>query len=202
MKVGFILECTPQGPDAAIYTYLAKHFCNDLEILKPETLSSKAGVMEQGADVAKTLLDTGCDYVFIIWDRMPKWGGTGRCEDHIATLENSLQQVGADRAKIFLCCISDMLESWLIADGRGIDAWIASKTNHPMPGFGDHKTPATQTSPKERIKSYLQQNFPKWKYKDFENNFDILKHIPEFSRVANWNDSFRFFKERVEAICP
>ena len=202
MKVGFILECTPQGPDAAIYTYLAKHFCNDLEILKPETLSSKAGVMEQGAEVAKTLLDTGCDYVFIIWDRMPKWGGTGRCEDHIATLENSLQQVGADRTKIFLCCISDMLESWLIADGRGIDAWIASKTNHAMPGFGDHKTAAEQTNPKDRIKNYLREHFGKWKYNDFENNFDILKHIPEFSRVANWNDSFRFFKERVEAICP
>jgi len=202
MKVGFILECTPQGPDAAIYPYLAKLFCEDLEIQKPKTLVNKANVMEQGAEVAQVLLQTGCDYVFIIWDRMPKWGGTGRCEEHIATLETRLQQIGVDKTKIFLCCISDMLESWLIADGRGIDTWLASKTNHPMPGFGDHKTAAEQTSPKDRIKNYLRANYGKWKYNDFENNFDIVKHIPEFGRVANWNDSFRVFKNNVEAICP
>ncbi len=32
MKVGFILECSKDGPDAVIYPYLANKFCSVLEM--------------------------------------------------------------------------------------------------------------------------------------------------------------------------
>ena len=135
MRIGFILECSPKGPDADIYPYLAKIFCPKLEIEKPETLINKENVMTDGPDVAHMLLETGCDHVFIIWDRMPKWGGTGKCEDHISTLETGLNKLGVDGRRVTLCCIDEMLESWLVADGRGIDGWLSAKTKHDLPGF-------------------------------------------------------------------
>ena len=201
MKVGFILECSPKGPDAIIYPYLAKKLCPDIAIMKPETLINKANVMNDGPIVAQTLLETGCDHVFIIWDRMPKWGGTGKCEEHTATLQAGLKLLNIDLDQITLCCISDMLESWLIADGRGIDNWLAQKTNHAIKSFGDHKTNSEQTEPKDRIKKFLSENYRKWKYNDYEDNFAIVQHLPDLERVAKWNQSFAHFKEGVDSIC-
>jgi hypothetical protein len=201
MKIGFILECQPKGPDADIYPYLANVFCPGLELEKPETLVNKANVMNDGPEVAKILLESGCDYVFIIWDRMPKWGGTGRCEDHITTVEAGLTELKVDRTKIVLCCISEMLESWLIADGRGINNWLAAKTNRDIRKFDDHATEAEQTAPKERIKRYLGEHFPKWKYNDYQDNFAIVKQFPDFERAARRNNSFAHFKENIERVC-
>src|SRR5687768_13714354 len=120
MKAGFVFECQNQGSDEQVYTYIAKLLCTTLEIL-PENISSlgnKVAVINESAVDVKIMLDNGCDYVFIMWDRMPKWGGTGRCEDHIATLTAHLTTENIDMTKVIMCCIDDMLESWLIADGR------------------------------------------------------------------------------------
>jgi len=202
MKIGFVLECQPKGPDAAIYPYLANFFCPELEIEKPETLGNKSYVMSDGPDVAEILLESGCDHVFIIWDRMPKWGGTGRCEDHIAIIEARLAELEIDQDKITLCCITEMLESWLIADSRGINNWLATKTNRNLRSFDDHATEAEQTAPKERIKRYLGEHFNKWKYNDYNDNFAIVKQFPDFDRVARRNASFAHFREHIERICP
>ena len=200
MKAGFILECQPKGPDADIYPYLAKQFCPGMEVEKPETLGNKNNVMNDGPLVAKTLLETGCDHVFIIWDRMPKWGGTGKCEDHISELEEGLTRLEVDKTKVVMCCISEMLESWLIADGRGVDNWLATKTDRKIKGFGDH-TEKEQTGPKDRIKKHLREHYGKWTYNDYQDNFAIVKHLPDFERAAKWNKSFGDFKGHVERIC-
>ena len=196
MKIGFVLECTPQGPDAEIYPYVAKRLCPGAEIAKPETLRNKQNVMNEGALVALTLLETGCDYVFIIWDRMPRWGGTGRCAEHITQLEAELTKHAIDRNQVFLCCIDEMLESWIVADGRGITTYFQSLTTHDIGTFSDCKKPAQQTSPKERIALF------NGRYNDFTDDFKIVKCMPEFGRSAQRNASFRYFKESVENICP
>jgi hypothetical protein len=202
MKIGFVLECQPKGPDVDIYPYLAKLFCPGLEIEKPETLGNKSYVISEGPEVAKILLESGCDHVFIVWDRMPKWGGTARCEDHIVAMEQGLTELQVDRSKIILCCINEMLESWLITDSRGINNWLAAKTNRKIRSFDDHATQAEQTAPKERIKRYLGEHFNKWKYNDYQDNFAIVRHFPDFDRIARRNTSFAHFKESIEQICP
>jgi hypothetical protein len=201
MKVGFILECALAGPDAEIYPYVAKKLCPNVEIAKPETLKNKQNVINEGALVAATLLATGCDYVFIVWDRMPKWGGTGKCADHIAHIDAELDKEKVNKERVFLCCINEMLESWMIADGRGITRWINTKTPHTIPDFGDCKDAASQSAPKDRIKAYLREHYNKWKYNDYEDNFDIIKHLPDFERAGRWNASFNEFKKAIEQIC-
>lgn len=196
MKVGFVLECSPKGPDAEIYPYLANVFCKNLELTKPETLVNKQRLMNEGPLVAQTLIDDGCDYVFIIWDRIPKWGGTGKCEDHIATLEEGLTQLHVYRAQIILCCISDMLESWIIVNGKYITQYFQQFSQKPLQSFGDNKDKASQMDPKSRIKKY------NGKYNDYTDNLKIVQSIIDFTMHARWNASFKFFKESIELICP
>ena len=196
MRIGFILECSPKGPDADIYPYLAKLFCPTITIEKPETLVNKANVMNEGAEIAKILLETGCDYVFIIWDRMPKWGGDGNCESHKATVDEKLNALGINKSKIILCCIKDMLESWLLGDGKTITAYFQSfNPTHKIETFPDYKSAIDQCKPEQKLSKYNS------KYNKFTDNFKIVKMISDFDKIANRNDSFKFFKESVEQIC-
>ena len=123
MKVGFIFECQDQGPDELLYIQVAKDICENVEILQENIspLGNKHAVINDSTLDVQTMFANGCEYVFIIWDRMPKWKlGTGKCADDKATLTQKLGVGGVDIAKVIMCCIDEMLESWLIADGRGV----------------------------------------------------------------------------------
>lgn len=197
MKVGFVFECQNQGSDEQVYTYIAKQLCDGLEIL-PENISSlgnKPTVMNESATDVKIMLANGCEYVFIIWDRMPKWGGTGKCEDHIATLTAHLATEKIDMTKIIVCCIDDMLESWMIADGRGVTNYFQS-ISHQSPKFPDHSTKAEQVAPKDRLKKH------NGRYNESVDNIGIVKALPDFTRAIKWNASFGNFANAVNRICP
>ena len=97
--------------------------------------------------------------------------------------------------KIIYCCIDEMLESWMIADGRGVTTYFQT-INHQSPTFNDNKTSQEQTSPKDRLKKY------NGRYNESVDNIGIVKALPDFTRAARWNDSFGHFKQSVEAICP
>ena len=88
-----------------------------------------------------------------------------------------------------------MLESWMIADGRGVTTYFQT-INHQSPTFNDNKTSQEQTSPKDRLKKY------NGRYNESVDNIGIVKALPDFTRAARWNDSFGHFKQSVEAICP
>jgi hypothetical protein len=202
MKIGFILECTLGGPDAVIYPYVAKRLCDALEIEKPETLKDKKSLIQEAPLVAQTLLENGCDKVFIIWDRIPRWNIPGNCETDKEQIAEGLNNLEVPPVQVFLCCIDEMLESWLIADGDGITKWINSKTTHKIKAFPDHKTKQDQAAPKDRIKNYLRDNFNKWKYNDFEDNIDIIKSLSDYKKAAKLNPSFGEFVQLVNEICP
>jgi hypothetical protein len=197
MKIGFILECSLNGPDALIYPWVAKKICPHLEIEKPETMGNKKNLITEGPVVVQALIETGCDFVFIIWDRMPKWeGGTGKCEDDVRTLEEGLKNLGIDNDKVVMCCINEMLESWLIVDGQAITDYFQGLAPHVrLKHFGDNKDKASQASAKNKIKKY------NGRYNDFTDNFKIVKLMKDFEMPAKWNHSFGYFKNSVEDIC-
>lgn len=196
MKVGFVLECSIKGPDASIYPYLAKKFCPTIEIAKPETMGNKQILEQEGPLVAKTLLEDGCDFVFIVWDRMPKWGGSGSCEAHKEAINAGLDGLDVDKGKIFLCCIKDMLESWMLGDGQTITAYFQQYSpTHVLGSFPDYKSEIDQSKPEEKLSRY------NGRYNKFTDNFEIVKRITDFNKIAKRNNSFAFFKESVEKIC-
>ena len=197
MKVGFVFECQPKGSDEQVYTYVAKQLCNTLDI-QPENISSmgnkKALIEECATDVA-IMLANGCKFVFIIWDRLPKWGGTGSCTDHKAELTRNLQREDINLNQIIFCCIDEMLESWLIADGRGVTVYFKG-FNSRSPDFPDHKTVPEQTSAKLKITKH------NGRYNETTDNIGIVKALPNFDRAAQRNPSFDAFKNFVHQICP
>ncbi|NBP68863.1 MAG: hypothetical protein EBR30_08920 [Cytophagia bacterium] len=197
MKVGFVFECQPKGSDEQVYTYVAKQLCNGLDI-RPENIScmgNKKTLIEESATDVAVMLANGCEYVFIIWDRIPKWGGSGVCADHQAELTANLQWENVNLAQIIFCCIDEMLESWLIADGRGVTNYFQA-INHLSPKFNDHSTRAEQTSPKDRLTRY------NGRYNESVHNIGIVKALPDFSRAARWNSSFKHFVDNINQICP
>jgi hypothetical protein len=204
MKIGLILECQPGGADATVYPYVIKRICKKLNIQKAETLIQKKRLINEGPVVAQGLIEIDkCDYVFFIWDRKPRWEDRlGNCQTDSNKIATSLQGLGVDMNKIVLCCIDEELESWLISDSRGFMEWIRSKTTHPLPEIGDHKKKAEQCSPKNKIKNYLNNHYPTWKYDDIKDNVKIVECFPDFDRAAKWNKSFGYLKKRVETICP
>lgn len=196
MRVGFVFECQPQGSDEQVYTYVAGKLCDRLEIAQGDisSLGNKRNVMEEGAMHAAVMIDNGCDYVFIVWDRMPAWGGTGRCADHIGEITANLYEEGVDMDRIVLCCIDEMLESWLIADGRGVTNYFQA-INHQSPRFPNHRRRADQADPKNRLTRY------NGRYNESVDNIGIVKALPDFGRAARYNRSFGEFVAAVERIC-
>lgn len=197
MKVGFVFECQPKGSDEQVYTYVAKQLCNGLDI-RPENISCKGDkklLIEESASEVATMLDSGCQFVFIIWDRMPKWGGSGRCADHQAELSANLQKENINLAQIIFCCIDEMQESWLIADGRGVTAYFKG-FDPRSPVFPDYKSVSEQTSAKLKITRH------NGRYNETVDNIGIVKALPDFTRAAQRNASFKHFVDNVTQICP
>jgi hypothetical protein len=199
MKIGFVFECQDQGPDELLYKQVAKDLCNSFEILQENIspLGNKHAVINDSALDVQTMFDNDCQYVFIVWDRMPKWKlGTGKCDNDKATLTEQLTAAGIEMSKVIMCCIDEMLESWLITDGRGVTNYFQT-INSKSPKFEDHKTKAEQTAPKQRLEAY------NGRYNEYKDNFGILKGLnKDYSRAARWNESFGEFVGSVQAICP
>jgi hypothetical protein len=197
MKVGFVFECQPKGSDEQVYTYVAKQLCGQFNILSENisSMGNKKTLIEESAGDVAVMFANGCEFVFIVWDRIPKWGGSGVCAQHRAQLTANLEKENIDLTKIIYCCIDEMQESWMIADGRGVTNYFRN-ISHLSSTFGDNKTMAEQTSPKQRLKKY------NGRYNESVDNIGIVKALPDFARTARWNDSFGHFKQSVEAICP
>lgn len=194
MKLGLILECTKNGPDKAVYEYVVKQLCADMDV-DSITLDNKRKLEEECGASTALLLGDGCDMVAIIWDLEPAWGGKKCLKTDRERIFNSLNQEGVDLNKVKLIGMDEMLESWLIADGRGVTDYFQSMTSHPIPPFGDRKTPAKQRKPKEQIKKYNNR------YNDFTDNIKIVKCLPEFKKAARYNPSFGRLKTLIEGLC-
>ncbi|HNR19082.1 MAG TPA: hypothetical protein PKN75_08595 [Bacteroidia bacterium] len=198
MKVGFVTEGAKGSPDAKIYPYVAKKFCPQLEVVGSFPLGQKSTVINSSSEEIQKLFELGCEYVFVMWDRMPKWtGGTGKCEDDKQTLLKNLTANNIDVAKIKMGCIDEMTESWMVADGRGVTDYFRNKISTQVPKFEDNKKIAEQAGAQNRIKKHVGAS----KYIPYNDNFGIVKALPDFDMAARWNKSFADFKNDVSQIC-
>lgn len=70
----------------------------------------------------------------------------------------SLAQAGVTSSQVYLVCIEEELEAWLLADGRAISL-VLSKPTHPVK-IKDTKNPERSKNPNFAVK-----------HKTFMNNF-------------------------------
>jgi hypothetical protein len=160
MRIGFILECTRGGPDQQVYQVLIQRLVADGHIghVEPEfvCLDNLPILMNQCGASASTLLQSGCEHVFVCWDLYPGWR-TGkerplRC-DHRERIFATLDACQVDPGRITLLCITQELEAWLLADGAAI-ASLARRP--PVPRIADVRYPETVHGPKDRLENHLR----------------------------------------------
>jgi hypothetical protein len=131
--IGMVFECGPQGADKFVCEYLAAHIRPGVK-LSSRTLDNKENLLRDAGKVAAQLLKDGCTCVLIVWDLRPSWPDKEnkpcRAAERQQVLE-ALKQAGvAENAPVYLICIEQELESWLLASDTAIEAHLSTPA-HP-----------------------------------------------------------------------
>ncbi len=131
--IGLIYECGPQGADKQVCEYLIEKIKPGVKI-SSRTLDNKENLLSAAGKVAAQLLQDGCSCVLIVWDLRPAWPDMKNKPCRHAerkTLMTTLAEAGVSPdAPVFLICIEQELESWLLANERAIAALLSTPA-HP-----------------------------------------------------------------------
>jgi hypothetical protein len=199
MKIGFIFECGPEGPDFKVCRHLVQRLDPQIEFV-PATLDDKRNLIEQCGAVAKSMFDQDCQKVIIVWDLFPPWREFRPCrrEDR-QNIFHSLQAEGIDLNRVALVCICEELEAWLLADNRAVETIIGRRkqpyTVGRIPRF---KKPDSIKNPKKRLTKIFNQELG-CRYVDYQDAHRIAANIPDFNRIRR-SESFRRFALKVAGL--
>jgi hypothetical protein len=191
MKVGMIFECGPAGADKAVCEALAKR-------LKPSisassiTLDNKRKLIADCGQAAAQLLEEGCERVVIVWDLYPPWceRGVKPCRrDDRRAIARSLKKAKVSSQHVYLVCIEQELEAWLITDGRAISK-VLSRPAHPVQ-VADVKNAEQFHNPKKRIMKTFQQRTGR-PYTDRIHAKQIVEAMPDLNRIKRCASFVRF----------
>ncbi len=129
MKIGFIFECGPQGADKSVCEYLASQLRPGVQLIS-RTLDNKPNLLVNAGKVAAKLLADGCQCVLIVWDLRPAWPDTKhkpcRHNERLAVLQALAQAGIAANQPVYLVCIEQELESWVLADEINISDFLST----------------------------------------------------------------------------
>ncbi len=202
MKIGFIFECGPDGPDVQVCRHLVHKLDPAIQFI-PSTLDNKKKLVEDCGPVAKALLSE-CEKVIIVWDLYPAWREKGmkpcRHEDRQGIFQ-SLQAERVDLDKVFLVCIREELEAWLLADYRAVTAMLKPlKRPHPVGRISRFSNPDRIKNPKKRLtKIFTQELGVGRRYIDYRHAIMLVREITDFSRIRR-SDSFKRFALKVAGL--
>lgn len=174
MKIGFVFECGPKGADEQVCEYLAM-------LIRPgvvpvsRTLDNKANLIRDAGRVAVALLADGCERVLIVWDLRPAWPDkkTKPCRhDERVALLKALEDAGVSSGPVFLVCVEQELECWLLADEARLSAYL-STSEHPFVASRVRR-PDRVKNPKALMMNYFR-TARGWRYEDRTHAIQILR---------------------------
>lgn len=193
-----IFECGPHGADKKVCEYLARKLNPALEI-ESITLDRKDKLITECGREAQTLLENGCQRVVIIWDLYPAWRENNekpcRKEDR-ENIFKSLNAYGVDISRVFLVCIKEELEAWLLADNRALEE-VLSKPHRKI-RVDRIRHPERVDNPKKKLSNIYREKIHR-AYNDLIDAEKIIKAIPDFDRLASC-ESFIRFAQKVADI--
>ena len=197
MNVGMIFECGPDGADRKVCEHLAKRIKPDLKI-ESVPLDNKPKMIRGCGRRAARLLAGGCDRVVIVWDLYPAWRERKqkpcRKEDRDSIMR-SLKVADVDTDKVFLVCIEEELEAWLLADNRAISEILTS----PEHQVRIKRIPDPErNNPKKRMKQLFKQHIGR-DYVDRYHAEMIAKAMPSLNRIKKVA-TFRRFAFKVAGV--
>lgn len=194
-----IFECGPKGADVQVCEYLAEQLLPGVQV-KSETLDDKPNLLANAAAVAKNLLADGCERVLIIWDLRPAWPDTKLKPCRAAerqTLLHSLAKEGLQNAPVYLVCVEQEFESWLIADKSRLSAFLSTATRPYK--FQISGPPDRVQNPK----SVLMKSFMTARGKVYVDRQHAIQ-VMRSDQPLNWkklrrSDSFARFEAKLTA---
>jgi len=199
MKIGFIFECGPEGADKQVCEYLAREIRPEVTPVS-RTLDNKPRLLQDCGLVAAKLLKEGCERVLIVWDLRPAWPGKKSCRktERDAVLA-SLAKAGIAGKPVFLICVEQELESWLLADEKKISAYLSTDA---------HSYAAPQVKKPDRVsnpKSVMMNHFKAakgWRYEDRTHAIKVLKSAETNLRRLRRSPTFARFESKLLAVLP
>jgi hypothetical protein len=197
-KVGFIFECGPQGADKQVCEHLAEQV---LRVINPvsRTLDNKENLLRDAGKVAAELLADGCERVLIVWDLRPAWPDKKHkpCRrDERLAIQDSVTKAGIADKPIYLVCVEQELESWLLADETKIASYLSTAA-HPYTVRRLSK-PDRERNPKSVMMNHFR-TARGWRYEDRTHAIKILTATDTDLRKLRRSLSFARFEAKLLA---
>ena len=189
MKIGLILECGPEGADKKVCELVISRIVPDIEIVTI-TLDNKPNLVEGCGESAAQLINDGCERIVIVWDLYPPWRDQRPCrKEDRENIFRKLSEVGLDGKEVFLVCIEEELEAWLIADGRALST-VLSRPTH-LVTIRHTKRVHRVKNPKTRLNQIFQRHAHR-PYVDRIHAEQIIAALPDFSQLKRCETFARF----------
>ncbi len=197
MKVGFILECAPNGPEKQICQWLAKKTCPNFELHDAQfkTMVNKRYLMEGCGEQARLLLDAGCHHVFIVWDLRPAWpnGEDSDCVRETAMVHAELKKAKIHKGKATCVCITQELETWLLADAAALQR-LCRRGSKRIPQL---RNVEEINWPKNRVEALLRE-----RRKQYAPHYDAITILQDADeKKLRKVQSYRRLEDRLKALC-
>jgi len=106
-----------------------------------------------------------------------------------------------DLTNVFLVCIREELEAWLLADNRAVMAMLQPlKPSHPVGRISKFSNPDGIGNPKMRLTRIFNQELGSGRrYVDSQHAIMIAREIQNFSRIKR-SYSFKRFALKVAGL--
>lgn len=200
MKIGLILECTKNGPDQMVCEYLVGRLRPNTKVVSV-TLGNKQKLIAGCGVTTAQLLSENCSRVVIVWDLYPPWRPRGerpcRREEREAIF-SSLKKAGVTSPNVYLVCIREELETWLLADERAIASAIRKLTNR-KPRITKVGNPEVDTYPKEKLKSIFRQHTGR-PYQGHIHAIQIVRALPDCKKIKRCASFTRFALKAADKV--
>ncbi len=194
MKIGMIFECGPDGADKTVCEHLARMIEPDLKI-SSVTLGNKPNLISECGTAAAQLFLDGCESIIIVWDLYPAWREKKqrpcRKEDREAIME-SLANAEVTSPNVYLVCIEEELEAWLLADGAAISA-VLSRPTHPVK-IDDRKKPEQVRNPKKELQKLFSEKRG-INYVDRQHAKMIIEKLDDLNKIKRCPTFLRFMEK-------
>jgi hypothetical protein len=199
--IGFIFECGPEGADKQVCEYLAAQILPGTTVFS-RTLDNKANLLRDAGNVAAGLLADGCKRVLIVWDLRPAWPDRKNKPCRRTEREEILAAIGKagiDGQPVFLVCIEQELESWLLADEAKIAAYLSTAA---------HSYAVNPVKKPDRVhnpKSVMMRHFKaarNWNYVDRTHAIKVLKKGNLDLRKLRRSPTFARFESKLCGVLP
>ena len=197
--VGMVFECGPQCADKQVCEYLAQQLLPGIGI-KGRTLDNKDNLLRDAGKVAAQLLKDGCTCVLVVWDLRPAWPDKKDRPCRYAerqTVLARLTEAGLPAgAPVYLVCIEQELESWLLANERAISSLLSTPAH--AYSVSKVKVPDAVAQPKAAMVNHFQAARG-WRYDDKVDALRVLRQVPVDLARMRRSPSFARFESKLLA---